>query len=153
MKKKIKMEVKEDLSRRNFITKTAIASIGTIGAINILSSCSENKPARKEEKLPVIPEKAPEGKILKAGLIGCGGRGTGAAINFVDAGTGLEITALGDVFQERIDKCREELKNQRKVRSLKVLMPSRTIRMLWFSMQGQKKLGTTILLQAEGFSV
>jgi predicted dehydrogenase len=115
MKKKIKMEVKEDLSRRNFITKTAIASIGTIGAINILSSCSEKKPARKEEKLPVIPEKAPEGKILKAGLIGCGGRGTGAAINFVDAGTGLEITALGDVFQERIDKCREELKNQRKV--------------------------------------
>lgn len=115
MKKKIKMEVKKDLSRRNFITKTAIASIGTIGAINILSSCSEKKPARKEEKLPVTPEKAPEGKILKAGLIGCGGRGTGAAINFVDAGTGLEIAALGDVFQERIDKCREELKTQRKV--------------------------------------
>ena len=55
-------------------------------------------------------EKAPEGTELKAGIIGCGGRGSGAAINFLDAGPGLTITALGDVFQDRVDSCREKIK-------------------------------------------
>ena len=53
--------------------------------------------------------------MLKAGLIGCGGRGTGAAINFLDAGPNLQIVALGDVFQDRLDKCRDELKAQKNV--------------------------------------
>lgn len=54
-------------------------------------------------------DKAPEGKPLKAGLIGCGGRGTGAAQQFVQAGAGTSIVALGDVFPDRLDACRKEL--------------------------------------------
>jgi hypothetical protein len=38
--------------------------------------------------------KAPDGQVLKAGLIGCGGRGRGAMINFLDAGPNLQLTAL-----------------------------------------------------------
>ncbi len=53
--------------------------------------------------------------MLKAGLIGCGGRGTGAAINFLDAGPNLQITALGDVFQDKIDNCRTKLKEKKDV--------------------------------------
>ena len=52
---------------------------------------------------------------MKVALIGCGGRGTGAAINFLNAGPNLEIVALSDVFQDRIDKCRQDIKDQKGV--------------------------------------
>jgi myo-inositol 2-dehydrogenase / D-chiro-inositol 1-dehydrogenase len=109
------MESKKDLSRRKFISKTAMATIGTVGAVQFLNSCAENSSKSKEIKLPELLSQAPDGKILKAGLIGCGGRGTGAAINYLDAGPNLQIVALGDVFQDRLDKCKAELKNQKNV--------------------------------------
>jgi predicted dehydrogenase len=108
------MENFSDLSRRKFISGATLA-LGTIGAANLLSSCSREKE-RKEEIPPFrLNEKAPDGPVLKAGLVGCGGRGTGAAINFVDAGANLQITALGDVFSDRLLKCRQELKTQRNI--------------------------------------
>src|SRR5260370_417401 len=56
---------------------------------------------------------APDGRILKAGLIGCGGRGRGAAVNFLDSGPNLQVTALADLFPDRVAKARETLKDQR----------------------------------------
>jgi myo-inositol 2-dehydrogenase/D-chiro-inositol 1-dehydrogenase len=109
------MESKKDFSRRKFISSTAMATIGTVGAIQLLNSCAENSSKRNELKLPELLSQAPDGKILKAGLIGCGGRGTGAAINYLDAGPNLQIVALGDVFQDRLDKCKAELKTQKNV--------------------------------------
>lgn len=100
------------LDRRNFITKT---TLGTLGAAALLSACSTEKPKKEEIPLPELLNQAPDGKVIKAGLIGCGGRGTGAAINFLDAGPNLEIVALGDVFQDKIDNCRAELKTQKGV--------------------------------------
>ncbi|TAH34334.1 MAG: Gfo/Idh/MocA family oxidoreductase [Planctomycetota bacterium] len=46
---------------------------------------------------------------IRVGLIGCGGRGTGAAVNAVEAAEGVEIVALGDVFQDRVNDCRRNL--------------------------------------------
>lgn len=109
------MESKKDFSRRKFISNTAMATIGTVGAIQLLNSCAENSSKRNEIKLPELLSQAPDGKILKAGLIGCGGRGTGAAINYLDAGPNLQIVALGDVFQDRLDKCKAEIKTQKNV--------------------------------------
>ncbi len=109
------MTNKTDQSRRRFISNSALAAIGTIGAAQLLASCSEGNSKKKEIKLPELLNQAPDGKVLKAGLIGCGGRGTGAAINFLDAGPNLQIIALGDVFQDRLDKCRAELKTQKNV--------------------------------------
>ena len=65
--------------------------------------------------MPKLLEQAPDGKVIKAGLIGCGGRGTGAAIDFLNAGPNLQIVALGDVFQDKLDSCREILKKERNV--------------------------------------
>jgi predicted dehydrogenase len=48
-------------------------------------------------------------------VIGCGGRGSGAALDFLSAGPNLVIHALGDVLQDRIDECRAKLKNQKNV--------------------------------------
>ncbi len=47
---------------------------------------------------------------LRVGLVGCGGRGTGAAVNAVEAAEGVEIYAMGDLFENRLDDSRQRLK-------------------------------------------
>lgn len=108
------MENKNELSRRKFLSNTALGAIGTIGATGLLASCvgSENKG---NAKLPEMLNEAPDGRVLRAGLIGCGGRGTGAAMNFLDAGPNLQIVALGDLFQDKLDTCRATLKKQKNI--------------------------------------
>jgi predicted dehydrogenase len=46
---------------------------------------------------------------LKVGLIGCGGRGTGAARDCAKGSPRVQITALGDLFRDRVDSSRENL--------------------------------------------
>lgn len=104
----------KNIGRRKFISDTALAA-AALGSIGFVSSCAEKEPKKEEEKLPVLLTQAPDGPVLKAGLIGCGGRGTGAAVNFLDAGPNLQITALGDVFQDRLDQCRQQLKKEKNV--------------------------------------
>jgi len=95
------------ISRRNFLS--AAATVGMAGVIvpTILTSCSGKKKSKVE--VPVMPDRAPDGPVLKAGLIGCGGRGTGAALDFLNAGPNLQIVALGDTFQDKLDSCREKI--------------------------------------------
>ena len=102
------------IERRKFISDTAMAA-AALSSIGIVASCQEKAPKKEEEKLPVLLTRAPDGQVIKAGLIGCGGRGTGAAVNFLDAGPNLQITALGDVFRDRLDQCREQLKKERNI--------------------------------------
>jgi predicted dehydrogenase len=47
---------------------------------------------------------------IRIGVIGCGGRGTGAAIDAMNAAPGVEITALFDPFQDRIESSLKRLK-------------------------------------------
>jgi len=54
-------------------------------------------------------DQAPDGEPLTAGLVGCGGRGKGAVINFLNAGPDLKITALADVLPDRLNDCRKML--------------------------------------------
>lgn len=102
------------LSRRDFLKTSAIGAIGTLGSFSMpawISGCtsSEDKKPLREVSVPEILASAPDGQPLKAGLIGCGGRGTGAACNFLDAGPNLQITALGDVFEDKLAACRQTL--------------------------------------------
>jgi predicted dehydrogenase len=41
--------------------------------------------------------------ILKVGLIGCGGRGTGAAANALNADPNAKLVAMGDAFSHRLE--------------------------------------------------
>lgn len=41
--------------------------------------------------------------VIKVGLIGCGGRGSGAAVNALKADSGARLVAMGDAFQDRLD--------------------------------------------------
>lgn len=109
------MNKNNTLNRRDFLKSSAAGTLGavTVSFPSVLTSCSGGNNGSDAKLIDVeVPEilaSAPDGKPLKAGLVGCGGRGTGAALNFISAGTGLTITALGDVFQDKLDKCREEL--------------------------------------------
>lgn len=51
-------------------------------------------------------------KTLKVGLIGCGGRGTGAAVNAVNADPNVILTAMGDIFEDHLDKAYSVLKDE-----------------------------------------
>jgi len=52
--------------------------------------------------------------VIKVGVVGCGGRGTGAADNICEAAGSthnIKIHALADVFEDRLNNCRESIKN------------------------------------------
>ena len=72
----------------------ALGAIGTGSAASVvLTSCGggEKAAALKPLKepgtyyIPELPDLATDGQELKAGVIGCGGRGSGAAFNFLNA--------------------------------------------------------------------
>src|SRR5437868_945241 len=46
---------------------------------------------------------------IRIGLIGCGGRGTGAAENAIKSAPGVKLFAMGDVFKDRLDGSRAAL--------------------------------------------
>ena len=48
---------------------------------------------------------------IKVGLIGCGGRGSGAADNVMHSAPNVEIIALADAFEDRLNGCRNGLMN------------------------------------------
>src|SRR5262245_5223325 len=47
--------------------------------------------------------------VIKVGLIGCGGRGSGAVDNVLHATPNVEIVAIGDVFNYRVQGLRNRL--------------------------------------------
>ena len=90
------MKKENNVSRRTFLKSSALAgTIGVIGgggASGFLSSCSTDKSKSGKTALrepgsyyiPELPDMAPDGNELKAGVIGCSGRGSGAAMNFLN---------------------------------------------------------------------
>ncbi len=111
-----------NFSRRKFLAGAAV--VGAAGAMGAgtLSSCASGSEdnsiftfKKKDYNYPPMLDTVPEGKILKAGIIGCGGRGSGAAINFLDADPTVTVTAIGDVFQDRVDDLQTKLKEQKQL--------------------------------------
>lgn len=48
---------------------------------------------------------------LRIGLIGCGGRGAGAVNNCVQSSKGVELWAMGDLFEDRLEQSQKTLKD------------------------------------------
>jgi predicted dehydrogenase len=82
-------------NRRNFIKSTSAAVIASTVALNV--GFTESLFARPKN-------------TLKVGLIGCGGRGTGAAIQALTADPDVVITAMGDVFVDRLEEAYQAIK-------------------------------------------
>ncbi len=50
--------------------------------------------------------------VIRIGLIGCGGRGTDAAIDAVTSSAGVEIVALADAFKDRLESSLRTLREK-----------------------------------------
>jgi predicted dehydrogenase len=74
------------LTRRSFLSKAA--AIGATASAFTLIKPELVRGAGKER--------------LKAGLVGCGGRGTEAAINLLLADPHVELIAMGDIFEDKL---------------------------------------------------
>ncbi len=119
------MKKENSISRRSFLKSSALAgalgAIGTGSTVGVLTSCGGGESANAIKPLkepgtyyvPELPDLATDGKELKAGVIGCGGRGSGDAFNFLNAANGVTIVALGDTFQERVDDLAKKLKDEK----------------------------------------
>jgi len=94
-------------NRRQFIG--AMAATGAIAA-----ACSGSGTSAKpvDYKLTTLLDKAPDGDEIRAGVIGCGGRGSGAAMNFLDAGSNIKIIALADLFPDRLNSLKDKLEKR-----------------------------------------
>ena len=77
--------------RRSFLQKTGTAILTSSFIIN-----SAKANTRKNN-------------TLKVGLVGCGGRGNGAAMQALQGDPDTIITALGDVFPEQMEIAIKEL--------------------------------------------
>ena len=111
------MNTTSDFSRRHFIKQSSLALVGVATV----------------KKFPYIQTDflTPDDPI-RIGVIGCGGRGTGAVLNVLRAATNviypqagyhtedvadnartaaenIQVVALADLFSDRLDKCRFEL--------------------------------------------
>ncbi len=63
---------------------------------------------------------------IKIGLIGCGGRGTGAATQALNADRNIKLIAMGDVFADRLQQSLRSIKTSQEKTPQKVdVMPER----------------------------
>ena len=60
---------------------------------------------------------------LKVGLVGCGGRGTGALVQALRADEGTVLWAMGDAFREKLDACLQNTTNAMEGHAHKIELP------------------------------
>ena len=77
----------QSTSRRGFIQTTATAAVG----------------AHMTLRQPFAQAATSANDTLKVGLVGCGRRGRGAAIQALKADANTRLVALGDAFEDQID--------------------------------------------------
>ncbi len=51
-------------------------------------------------------------EVIKVAVVGCGGRGTGAAIQALSSKQNVRIVAMCDAFKDNLDNCHKELTNE-----------------------------------------
>lgn len=89
------MPKNNETNRRKFLSTSATVAAGGIIAANAAPAFGGYHAGGDD--------------TLRVGLIGCGGRGTGAAINACNADPNVKITALADAFIDRVDSCHDTL--------------------------------------------
>jgi predicted dehydrogenase len=88
---------RRDLSRRAFLRTSTAAAV----AAPLIARSGAAQAA------PVSP-----GETLRVGLVGCGGRGTGAAAQAMEADSNIRLVAMGDAFEDRLKNSLENLSRQ-----------------------------------------
>ncbi|MDA0757563.1 MAG: Gfo/Idh/MocA family oxidoreductase [Bacteroidetes bacterium] len=96
--------MKNQLNRRSFVKSAGLTS----GALLTVPFSLESMVNSSNEKK------------IKLALIGCGGRGTGAAVQALRADAGVELVAMADAFPDQIENSlkaiSEELDGERRIK-------------------------------------
>ena len=92
------MEQKE-VSRRSFLKRSTAVGAGA-------TTFTIVKPG-------LVRGFAPE--KLKAGLVGCGGRGTQAAQQLLHGNPNVELVAMGDIFEDRLEASLKNIRENKQV--------------------------------------
>jgi len=71
------------------------------------------------------PAHAAGNDVLKVGLIGCGGRGTGAAAQALKADKAVTLHAMGDAFADRLGQSLAALQKEDEIKSKIDVLPER----------------------------
>src|SRR5689334_710932 len=82
-------------TRRDFLKSSSLAAVGA-GVLGSIGSLPGAYAAGDE--------------TIKIGLIGCGGRGTGAAAQALSTAGSVKLVSMGDAFSDRIQNSLSELK-------------------------------------------
>jgi predicted dehydrogenase len=85
-------------TRRQFLEASTLAAAGTAATLALAPRVH-----------------AAGSEVLKVGLIGCGGRGTGAASQALKADSGARLWAMADAFQDRLDQSLQTLQKQEEI--------------------------------------
>jgi myo-inositol 2-dehydrogenase/D-chiro-inositol 1-dehydrogenase len=97
-------------SRRSFIKNSSAALIGATGLTNLAAA------ATAKAVPPAKPVNPFGDGTLRIALVGCGGRGTGAASQaLTTAGNGMgdvKLVAMADAFDDRLQQSLDELTNR-----------------------------------------
>ena len=106
----------KEMNRRDFLQATGMLGVGLVGTSALLSSCGKktvNTPLREAGTyyIPNLEDKADNGKEIRLGVVGCGGRGSGAVENVFAAADGIKVVALGDTCADRLSGLRTDIKN------------------------------------------
>jgi predicted dehydrogenase len=87
------MMQKQKLTRRELLKSSAM----TAGTLALSGAIAPLAQARGSD-------------TMRVGVVGCGGRGSGAAQNCVESSPGVEIVALADVFEDRLGGLKKQFK-------------------------------------------
>ncbi len=102
MSKKSESYSSQRVSRREFLKSSSAAVIG--GALATNETVARSAHVSGSD-------------LLRVGLIGCGGRGTGAAVQALMADPNVKLTAMADAFQDRLDGSLANLTVQKQIAS------------------------------------
>jgi len=94
-----------DYSRRHFLKTSSLVAAGALSSNLLLA-----KAKIKNKNGGPVASFTPNGDTLKVGLIGCGGRGTGAASNALNADDNVMLIAMADAFDDRLQESLKGLK-------------------------------------------
>ena len=97
-------------TRRDFLRTTTIGLAG--GTTAILAGCATKpKTTGAVGALSVAASAHAAGSdVIKVGMIGCGGRNSGAAVEALTADPGARLVAMCDIFMDRVKGSRDAIK-------------------------------------------
>src|SRR5690606_40574099 len=98
------------IDRRSFVRKSAVVT-GGLMAVPFAASAG------------FYTEKAPA--PIRVALVGCGGRGTGAAAQALHAHPDVKLVAMADAFRDRLDSSLKNIKEEIENADTRIDVPER----------------------------